>query len=163
MEWGLTGVFDVLAEAVPDRPLVICGDQRRTYGEVASRSRGLAAFLVGRGIGLQRERGELERWERGQDTVALLLFNRPEYLESMYGAWRARATPANVNQKYRPAEIADLLGYLGTRAVVYQRSLGPLLASAVDVSALVLVDVDDGSGVVAAARLDVVRGGRRHA
>ena len=65
----------------------------------------------------------------------------------MYGAWRARATPANVNQRYRAAEVAELLGYLGTRAVVYQRSLGPLLASAVDVSTKVLVDVDDGSGV----------------
>ena len=147
MEWGLTGVFDVLAEAVPDRDLVVCGDVRRTYGEVATRSRGLAAFFVERGIGLQQERAGLERWERGQDAVALLLFNRPEYLESMYGAGRARATPANVNQRYRAAEIAELLGYLGSRAVVYQRSLGPLLASAVDVSEMVLVEVDDGSGV----------------
>ena len=79
--------------------------------------------------------------------MALVLHNGVEYVESLLGAWRARAAPFNVNQHYRPAEIAALFADLDTRAVVYHRRYGPLLAEACDVSTLVLVDVDDDSGV----------------
>ena len=44
-EWSLVGVHDVLAAAIPDREMVVCGEVRRTFGEVAARTRGLAAFL----------------------------------------------------------------------------------------------------------------------
>jgi len=100
-EWSLAAVHDVVAGAVPDREMVICGEVRRTFGEVAARSRGLAAFLAGHGIGRQRERSELARWEAGQDPVALVLHNCAEYPEAMLGAYRARAVPFNVNQHYR--------------------------------------------------------------
>lgn len=143
----MAGVHDVLAAAVPDREMLVCGSVRRTYGEVAARTRSLAAFVRGHGLGVRRERSELARWECGQDTVAIVLYNSPEYIEAMLGAFRARAVPFNVNQHYRPAELGELLTGLATRAVVYHRALGPLVAEAVDASGLVLVDVDDGSGV----------------
>lgn len=146
-EWSLAAVHDVLAEAVPDREMLICGDVRRTFGEVRERSQGLAAFLRGRGVGLHREREGLERWESGQDAVALVLNNGPEYIEAMLGAFRARAVPFNVNQHYRRAELEALLGDVGPRAAVYHRRYGPLLAEVVDPTDLVLIDVDDGSGV----------------
>lgn len=145
-QWSIPAVFDVVAAAVPDREAVICGDVRRTFAEVGDRSRRLAAFLWARGLGAQQERGELERWECGQDTMALLLHNGPDYLEAMLGGYRARVVPFNVNQHYRPAEVGSLLGDLGTRAVVYHRRYGALLAAAIDISTVVLVDVDDGSG-----------------
>lgn len=152
-EWSLTAVHDVVAAAVPDREMVVCGSVRRTYGSVAARSRSIAAFLGARGLGARRERSELARWENGQDTVALVLHNCVEYIEAMLGAYRARAVPFNVNQHYRPAEVGALLADLDTRAVVYHRALGPLVAAACDgapgrdMARLVLVDVDDGSGV----------------
>ncbi len=127
--------------------MVVCGDVRRTFAEVQQRSRSLASFLRGRGIGLRSERQALERWECGQDPVALVLHNGTEYVESMLGAFRARAVPFNVNQHYRPAELGTLVDGVGARAAVYHRRYGPLLAEAVDVADLVLVDVDDGSGV----------------
>ena len=71
-------VHDVLAAVVPDRDMVVCGDVRRTFGEVADRSRGLAAFFAGRGLGVRRERGGLDRWENGQDTVAVTFHLRGE-------------------------------------------------------------------------------------
>ena len=148
----MAGVHDVLAAAVPDREMLVCGSIRRTYGEVAARTRSLAAFLAGHGLGARRERSDLARWECGQDTVAVVLYNGPEYIEAMLGAFRARAVPFNVNQHYRPAELGGLLTDLDTRAVVYHRALGPLVAEALpetlDTSDLVLIDVDDGSGVV---------------
>ena len=66
----------------------------------------------------------------------------------MLGCFRARAVPFNVNQHYRPAEIASLLDMLGAEAVVYHRALGPLVGeAATGRAASLLVDVDDGSGV----------------
>jgi 3-oxocholest-4-en-26-oate---CoA ligase len=145
-EWALAAVHDVVVSAVPDREMVVCGEVRRSYGEVAERTRGLAAFLADRGVGLRRERADLERWESGQDAVALVLHNGAEYLEAMLGAYRARAVPFNVNQHYRPAELGALLAGLDPRAVMYHRRYGPLIAASCDVAGLVLVDVDDGSG-----------------
>ena len=146
-EWSLAAVHDVVAAAVPDREMLVGGPVRRAYGEVAERSRSLAAFFAARGLGARRERHELERWESGQDAVALVLHNCPEYVEAMLGAWRARAVAFNVNQHYRPGEVGALFADLDARAVVYHRALGPLVAAACDVTGLVLVDVDDGSGV----------------
>ena len=105
IEWSLPAAFDVIAAAAPDRDMLVWKDTRRTYAEVAARTRNLAAFLQRRGIGSRRERSELERWECGQATVALLLYNCPEYVEAMLGCFRARAVPFNVNQHYRPEEI----------------------------------------------------------
>jgi len=109
--------------------------------------RNLAGFLAQRGIGTRRERGDLERWECGQSTAALLLYNCPEYIEAMLGCFRARAVPFNVNQHYRPEEIASLFEMLGAEVVVYQRALGALVREATRGHDLVLVDVDDRSGV----------------
>ena len=147
-EWSLVGVADVVARVAPDRDMLVCGSVRRTFAEVAERTRSLAAFFRERGVGLRIERSELERWESGQDTVALILHNSTEYLEAMLGAYRARAVPFNVNQHYRPAEVRSLLDDLGVCAVVYHRRYRSLLESAVEGHPrVVLVDVDDGSGV----------------
>ncbi len=145
-EWSFAAVHDVVAATVPDRDMVVCGDVRRTFGEVAGRTRSIAAFLGSRRIGLRRERSGLERWESGQDPVALVMHNGPEYIEAMLGAFRARAVPFNVNQHYRPAEVRALFADIGVRAVVYHRRYRPLVEAACDTSGVVLVDVDDGSG-----------------
>ena len=151
MEWSLAAAFEVLAAAAPERDMLVWKSTRRTYAEVAVRTRSLAAFLERQGLGVRREHDELERWECGQSTVALLLYNCPEYIESMLGCFRARAVPFNVNQQYRPEEIRALLEMVGAEAVVYHRSLAPLvreaLGAAVKGRTLTLVDVDDGSGV----------------
>jgi non-ribosomal peptide synthetase component F len=57
-EWSFPAVADVVA-AVPDREMVVCGPVRRTFAEVADRSRSLATFLAAHGVGLHAERDEL--------------------------------------------------------------------------------------------------------
>jgi fatty-acyl-CoA synthase len=146
-EWSLPAAFDVLARGAPERDVLVWQGTRRTYAEVATRTRGLAAFLARHGIGVRRERDRLERWECGQATVALLLYNCPEYVESMLGCFRARAVPFNVNQHYRPEEVRALLDMLDAEAVVYHRALAPLVAAASVGRTLLAIDVDDGSGV----------------
>jgi fatty-acyl-CoA synthase len=146
-EWALAEVHDLIAASLPDREMLVCGSVRRTFGEVAQRTKSIAAWLGAHGLGVRRERDELERWEKGQDAIALVLHNCTEYIEAMLGAYRARAVTFNVNQHYRPAEVGSLFDDLDARAVVYHRRYGRLVAAACDTSNLVLVDVDDGSGV----------------
>jgi fatty-acyl-CoA synthase len=145
-DWALTTLLDIVAETAPDRDALVWCEIRRTHAELAERSRRLGAFLVGRGLGLRAERADLERWSCGQSKVALILSNCPQYIESMVGAYRARAVPFNVNHHYNADEIAALLGEIGADAVVYHRRFAPLLAGDPCNADRVLIDVDDGSG-----------------
>jgi 3-oxocholest-4-en-26-oate---CoA ligase len=146
-EWSLPAVLDVITEAAPDREMLVWTTVRRTFAEVQDRTRGLAAFLFEH-IGVQRERAELERWECGQSRVAILLSNCPEYVETMIGAWRARAVPYNVNHHYNAREVAALLRQVGSDVIVYHQRLAPLLEDA-HLNGTLLIHVDDGSGIAA--------------
>jgi fatty-acyl-CoA synthase len=147
IEWSLPAAFDAIAAGAPGRDVLVWKETRRSYGEVVTRTRQLAAFLRGRGLGCRRERSELERWECGQSTVALLLYNCPEYIEAMLGCFRARAVPFNVNQHYRPEEICGLLDMLDAEVVVYHRALAPLVEQIAKTRGVLAIDVDDASGV----------------
>ncbi len=151
MEWSLTAVQDLVSGEVPDRDMLVWEGVRKTHGEVVSRSRRLAAFLVERGIGVHRERPDLERWECGQSPVALILHNCPEYIEAMSGCFRARAVPFNVNHYYSAAEVRAVLNMVGAEAVIYHRSMGPMVADAVGDAPLLLIEIDDGPGTASIA------------
>ena len=99
-EWSLTRVFDVVGDTIPDHEMVVWGDERRTFADALARADALAAHLRERGLGIHRDREELENWECGQDRVAVLMHNRPEHIESILACWRARAVPCNVNYQY---------------------------------------------------------------
>jgi 3-oxocholest-4-en-26-oate---CoA ligase len=146
-DWSLAAVIDVVTEAVPDREMLVWGSVRRTYAEVQARTRRLGAYLAAKGLGVSRERPVLERWECGQSPVAIVLSNCPEYVETMIGAYRARAVPYNVNHHYNSGEVAQLLDLIGAEAIVYHCRLAPLLAQAGASTDRLLLHVDDGSGV----------------
>jgi 3-oxocholest-4-en-26-oate---CoA ligase len=80
-EWTIGAVLDAIADVIPDRTITVCGGRRSTFGESADRTRRLANFLAGRGLGAHRERDALERWECGQDRVALIMHN------DLYPTW----------------------------------------------------------------------------
>jgi fatty-acyl-CoA synthase len=107
-EWTIGAVLDAIADAVPDRPMTICGDRRSTFAETADRTRRLANFLARNGFGTHRERHELDRWECGQDRVALIMHN-DLYPDAVIGCLKARTVPVNVNYNYTPREVAELL------------------------------------------------------
>src|SRR4051794_1665297 len=144
-EWSIPAAIDAVTDAVPDREMLIWGGTRRTYAEVQDRTGRLGAFFAARGLGAHRERPDLERWERGQDTVAVVLSNCPEYVETMLAAFRARTVPFNVNHHYNPVEVASLLEQIGAAAIVYHRRLAPLLAATGVATDRLLVHVDDES------------------
>jgi 3-oxocholest-4-en-26-oate---CoA ligase len=131
-EWTLGDVHDVVSSEIPDRVMIVHRDDRRTYREVRERAEALASFLTARGFGAFRERGDLARWEAGQDRVAILAYNIPEHVETLLGCWRARVVPCNVNYHYTAGEVADLLHRIGARGAVYDRRLAGKLSGIVD-------------------------------
>jgi 3-oxocholest-4-en-26-oate---CoA ligase len=143
-EWTVGTVLDAIVAAVPDRVMTVCGPRRSTFRESHARIRLLANFLVSQGFGSHRDRSTLQRWECGQDRVALIMHN-DLYVDVLIACLRARVVPVNVNHHYSPREVRELLDYVGARAVIYHRSLGPLVAAAVSPECSLLVSVDDGS------------------
>ena len=109
MEFNLAEIHEAIAAAIPDRPSIVYRERILTWAEVADRTRRLANYLRSRGLGLHTARRGLSNWESGQDHVALLLYNCPEYLEGMVGSYKARCAPVNVNYRYTARELADLL------------------------------------------------------
>jgi fatty-acyl-CoA synthase len=143
-EWTVGTVLDAVAGTVPDRVMTICGKRRSTFAESVERIRRLANFLVAQGFGAHQDRSTLPRWECGQDRVALIMHN-DLYVDVLVACLRARVVPVNVNHHYSAPEIRELLDYVGTRAVIYHRSLGPLVSAGVSPECQFLVSVEDGS------------------
>jgi fatty-acyl-CoA synthase len=148
MEFDLASVSEAIAAAIPERECIVHGSRRLRYADVARRTRRLAAWLKGRGLGVHRERAGLRGWESGQDHLALYLYNCPEYLEGMLGAFKARVAPLNVNYRYVDDELVYLLRDSSARALVFGGSFAANVArirrSLPELR--VLVQVNDGSG-----------------
>ncbi|MCC6184686.1 MAG: acyl-CoA synthetase [Microthrixaceae bacterium] len=152
-QFDLATVNEVVSAAVPDREAVVFGDRRLTYGELAERSRRLASYLHGKGIGCHTERAELAPHESGQDHVALYLYNGNEYLEGVLGCAKARAVSFNVNYRYVAEELRYLFDNASARGVIYHASFAPVVAELLESMEPeergrigVLLQVDDGSG-----------------
>ncbi len=112
--FNLADLFEVVADAVPERTAFICGEQRLSFRELDERATRLASALRARGLG------------RG-DNVGIALYNSAEYLETFLACCKIGAAPANVNYRYVADELQYLLGTLELKALVY----GPDLAGEV--------------------------------
>tara|TARA_R110000772_G_scaffold191682_2_gene302619 strand:- start:1479 stop:3137 length:1659 start_codon:yes stop_codon:yes gene_type:complete len=125
----LPEVLDCVAAAIPDREAIVCRGQRWSFADFMDRSNRLANALLALGLGCHQERAKLQNWQSGQDRLAIYLHNGNEYLEGMFGAFKARLAPFNVNYRYVEDELVYLLSDSGARVIVYQRSFGEKLAA----------------------------------
>ena len=142
--FNMADVWEMAADAVPDREALVVGDRRCTYAELEDRANRLANHLAGRGIG-------------PGDHVGLYLENCPEYLEAMLACWKLRAVSINVNHRYVAGELRYLLDDSDSVGVVTQPSLAATLAAvAGEVPAVrfTLVTGDDYEAALAAASPD---------
>lgn len=149
LELNFANVAAAVARTVPDREALVQGTRRFSHRDLADRAGRLAAFLENQGLGCYAERERLRGHEIGQDRVAQYLHNGPEYLEGMFGAYRARAAPFNINYRYARDELRYLLADAAPRAIQYHARYAPALDDALTDDArngLVLLQVDDGSG-----------------
>ncbi len=104
--WNFADVWEVIAEEQPDAPALIHGERRVTWGEFDRRADGVARAL-------------LELGATKQDKVAHYLYNAPEYLESMFGMYKAGLVPVNTNYRYANDELLYLWDNADAVAVVF--------------------------------------------
>ena len=112
-------IHEIVADELPDRAALVWRGRTLTYAEFTARTRRLAQAFLHLGLGCHVERPRLTNWQSGQDHVAVYLYNCPEYMEIMYGAFKARATAFNVNYRYTHEEVAHILTDAGARAIVF--------------------------------------------
>jgi len=94
----------------PDRTAVIFGDRRVSYDELDERSSRLASVLHRSGF------------ERG-DRLAVLAYNRVEYLEVFFAVAKLGGVIVPVNYLFKPAEVKHLLDDSGARWMVVEAPL----------------------------------------
>jgi acyl-CoA synthetase (AMP-forming)/AMP-acid ligase II len=128
-------LWENVAAAVPDRPVVFHDDAVVSYRELDDCAGRLAATLAGAGVGRDSK-------------VACYLYNCPEYLEAVYATMKVDAVPVNVNYRYHGVELAELLNDADAEVLVFPGSLARHVRDALDhvapLKLLVQVD-DDGS------------------
>ncbi|MEE3849575.1 AMP-binding protein [Gordonia sp. LSe1-13] len=145
-EWTVGEILDAIARAVPDRDMTVCGSRRTTFAESSHLTRSLAGYLGSRGLGAHTDRADLNRWECGQDRVALIMHN-DQYIDAFVGCLRARVVPVNINHHYSPREIRALLDHVQPSGVIFHRSLAHLIVEAsLPPSVDVIIRIDDAAG-----------------
>ena len=126
---NLAVIQELIAEALPDREALVWRDRVFTYAELTRRTRRFGRALRRLGIGCHTERRKLRPWESGHDHIAIYCHNGNEFLEAMYGAFKARAAFLNVNYRYVAEELRYLLETSGARLIVYHAAFAPMLAA----------------------------------
>ncbi len=134
MDWNLATVWEAVADALPEHTVLVHGETRRTWQELDSRASRVAGALRDAGLG-------------PDSKVAQFLYNGNEYLEILYGAFKLRSVPVNVNYRYLEDELAYLLDNSDAEALFFHGSLADQVAKVLDRAPALklLVQVDDGS------------------
>ena len=104
--WNLAEIWERVADRFPDSTAQIQGDRTYTWAEFDRRADGVAATLLAAGA-------------QHQDKVAHYLYNSPEFLESMFGLFKAGLVPVNTNYRYTDDELAYLWDNADAVAVIF--------------------------------------------
>ncbi len=149
MQWNLADLFEAIADAVPERVAVVHGDERLTYAELDERATRAAHSMRTRGV-------------QAGEHVGLYLRSCPEFLEAMLGAFKLRAVPINVNDRYVAAEVVDVVDDADVVGIVMDGSRPAAPADVASPRRWVLCTGDDGDYDAALAAESPVRDfGRR--
>jgi 3-oxocholest-4-en-26-oate---CoA ligase len=105
--WNFADAWETVAETIPDAPALLHGDLVRPWADFDARADGVAAALLEAGL-------------TEGTTVAQYLTNRPEYLESVFAAFKLGLPPVNTNYRYVDDELVYLWDNADTSAVVFE-------------------------------------------
>jgi acyl-CoA synthetase (AMP-forming)/AMP-acid ligase II len=104
--WNFAEIWERHADRFPDAVAQLQGDRSFTWNQFDRRADGIAAALLANGA-------------KHQDKVAHYLYNCPEYLESMFGLFKAGLVPVNTNYRYTDDELTYLWQNADTVAVIF--------------------------------------------
>jgi acyl-CoA synthetase (AMP-forming)/AMP-acid ligase II len=122
----------------PGKPLAIYNGETVTYGVMSARAAALAGALQERGVG------------KG-DVVALLSYNCPEFLETIFAANYLGAIAMPINWRLAAPEVRYILEHAQARAFVYDDELAALAQDACKGLELMATPVSALAGLRAAA------------
>jgi 3-oxocholest-4-en-26-oate---CoA ligase len=136
--FNLADLFEMVADTVPQREALVCGERRDTYQELERRANQLAHYLAKQGV-------------KAGDHVGLYMYNCNEYLEAMLACFKIRAVPINVNYRYVKDELLYIFDNADMVACVHHREFTPHIAeirkSAPDLKTFIAVDDDSGADI----------------
>jgi long-subunit acyl-CoA synthetase (AMP-forming) len=138
--------FQLTAEAHPDRVAIRTrGDEFScTWGEYADRVRAVSGGLAALGVGKD-------------DTVALMMVNRPEFHFADSGAMHLGAVPFSIYNKYTPEQIEHLVADAGSAVAITEQQYADKIIAARDASDtlehVVVVDGDPPEGAMSLEEL----------
>ena len=121
------------ASVYPQRPSVLHGESRYTWGQTYQRCRQLASALAQRGIGVG-------------DTVAAMLPNTPPMFEAHFGVPMLGAVLNALNTRLDAAAIAFMLEHGEARVLITDREFSATIAKALALMTSprpLVIDVDD--------------------
>ncbi len=107
MQWNIADILEALVDVRGDAPALLHGPRSVTWREFDRRSNALANRLRAAGA-------------RPNDKLAIYSYNRPEWVESMTAAFKARMVPVNINYRYREEELAYIFENSDSVAVVFE-------------------------------------------
>ncbi|MBL7487570.1 AMP-binding protein [Frankia sp. AgB1.9] len=139
---NFAGIFELIADAVPDRLFLVAGEVRLTYAEMDGRADRAARLLREAGVG-------------PGDHVGIYAMNRAEWVEVMIACLKLRAVPININYRYVAAELSYLLDNADLVSIVVdERYLATLEAALPGIATVrsVIVLPDGASPSTAPAR-----------
>ncbi len=104
--WNLAEIWEHNADRFPDAVAQRQADRAFTWAEFDRRADGIAATLLA--AGAQRN-----------DKVAHYLYNCAEYMESMFGLYKAGLVPVNTNYRYTDDELAYIWDNCDAVAIIF--------------------------------------------
>ncbi|AOI69026.1 class I adenylate-forming enzyme family protein [Burkholderia ubonensis] len=111
---NLVAALDRAARATPGKPFLRHDGATITYAQARDRSHRAAAVLSALGVA-------------AGDRVAAMCFNTPAFVDLLLGAWRLGAAFVPVNHKLQAAEIDYVLAHSGSKAILFDALLAPVL------------------------------------
>jgi len=134
--WNLADLFETVTDQIPDALAQQQGDRTHTWADFDRRANGVATALLA-------VEGAAE-----QDKVAQYLYNSPEYLESIFAAFKAGFACVNTNYRYAADELVYLWDNADATVVVFHGTFADQCEAILDrvPKVRLWLWVDDGSG-----------------
>jgi acyl-CoA synthetase (AMP-forming)/AMP-acid ligase II len=110
--WNFGDIFEAIAETIPELPALQAHGDERTWAEFNENASKISSWLIG--LGVDR-----------QDGFAQYLYNCPEFMESVFAAFKASLCPVNTNYRYVEDELIYLWDNADVSAVMFHGCFVP--------------------------------------
>ena len=112
--WNFADLWEICTETSGDAAAEVHGELTVTWADFNRRANGLARALLDAGV-------------EHHDKVAQYLYNGPEYMQAVYGCFKAGLVPVNTNYRYTDDELLYLWDNSDSVAVMFHGSFVPTI------------------------------------